>query len=138
MKKTEYILNAAGADKALTEIKNSIKPITMAHLAIEETETPYGTLYQIGLTKFVTKEAYKRINKAIEGNIIDTDFSEDDTSENEDCINVNSVIQAMKKIQEAGEISIPIDVDSLPEELKAHMKPGTTPRLTFKFKGHEK
>lgn len=137
MKITERALNAVGADKALAEIKNSIQPADPTILELEERETPYGTLYQIIFSKFITKEAYKRINEAIEGNII-KDFSEDDTSENKDCINVNSVIQAMKKIQETGEISIPIDVESLPEELKAHMKPGTTPHLTFKFKGHEK
>ena len=137
MKTTEYALNAAGADKALAEIKSSIQPADTAILELEERETPYGVLNQIIFSKFITKEAYKRINEAIEGNII-KDFSEDDTSENENCINVNSVIQAMKKIQETGEISIPIDADSLPEELKAHVKPGITPRLTFKFKGHEK
>lgn len=138
MKKTEYILNAVGADKALTEIKNSTKPITMAHLAIEETETPYGTLYQISLTKFVTKKAYKRINKAIEGNIIDTDFSENDTSEDEDCINIEAVIQAVKKIQETGEMSIPIDAVYLPDELKEYVQPGIKPCLTIKLKGREK
>lgn len=137
MKTTEYALNAVGTDKALTEIKNSIQPDDTAILELGERETPDGMLYQIIFSKFITKETYKRINEVIEGNNI-KDFSEDDTSENEDCINVNSVIQAMKKIQETGEISIPIDVDSLPEELKAHMKPGVTPCLRINLKGHEK
>lgn len=137
MKTTEYALNAVGADKTLTEIKNSIKPADTAILELGERETPYGTLYQIIFSKFITKEAYKRINEAIEGNSI-KDFSEDDTSENENCINVEAVIQTIKKIQETGEMSIPIDVDSLPEELKEHVKPGITPHLTIKLKGYEK
>lgn len=137
MKTTEYALNAVGTDKALTEIKNSIQPDDTAILELGERETPDGTLYQIIFSKFITKETYKRINEVIEGNNI-KDFSEDDTSENEDCINVNSVIQAMKKIQETGEISIPIDAVYLPDEVKKYVQPGIKPCLRINLKGHEK
>lgn len=137
MKTTEYALNAVGADKTLAEIKNSIKPADTAILELGERETPYGTLYQIIFSKFITKEAYKRINEAIEGNSI-KDFSEDDTSENENGIDMDVVIQAMKKIQETGEISIPIDEVCLPDELKEYVQPGIKPCLTIRLKGHEK